>query len=159
MQQHKPILLNINEIDDLISLKAQGTYLSLKTAIESHIGFKLGVKGWQSLLSKILVIKNGLKCGSDYFETLIAKETLSASRKKIKEMLGIDIKATSTSQLHERFTLLVALFKAEVFDPYEKYERNKRKNFVNSSRLEGIELPTDSPTVSRQDLISKYSVN
>ena len=74
--------LNLSKVSDLESLKTLGSYFSLKNSIENTIGFKLGVKGWNNLLDKILTLKVELK-NSSYFDNLILKEKLADSKKRI----------------------------------------------------------------------------
>tara|TARA_R110002167_G_scaffold36624_1_gene115655 strand:- start:94 stop:573 length:480 start_codon:yes stop_codon:yes gene_type:complete len=149
--------LNLSEVNDLETLKTLGSYFSLKNMIEESIGFKLGVKGWNSLLDKILTIKVELK-NRDYFNELISKEKLSDSKERIKKKLGVEIKARTKKQLNERFGLLVSLFNVTVFNPFEKFEKNKRRNFINSSKLEGIQIESESENTSLDALINKYKV-
>ncbi len=152
--------LNLSNINDLESLKNLGSYRTLKNSIESNIGFKLRVKGWESLLNKILTIKVGLN-NLNYFYDLISKEKLSDSKEKIKTKLGVEIKASTRKQLQERFDLLNSQFKAELFNQFnafEKFEKNKRKNFINSSKLEGIKITNENENASLDELINKYKV-
>ena len=43
--------------------------------------------------------------------------------------------------------------------PFDLYEQTKRENFVHSSRLEGIDIPSKQTPASLADVLKKYSVD
>ena len=59
-------------------------------------------------------------------------------------------------KLKKSIVSLVALFSSDYLSPYERYEKNKKKNFKDSSKLEGINMPNCSSKESLEDILNRH---
>lgn len=148
--------IDINRIDSLATLMECGSYLSVKKHIENKIGFKLGVRGWKELYRKISYIKNYLECQPANIDEVISSNDFSIAKKKIYEYLEVKIPADNKNELSKKISRLISFFTNKNLSAYEKYELSKRKNFINSSKLEGIEISSVSSGMSLEDILNKY---
>ena len=148
--------IDIQQINSLESLKKYGPYHSIKKTIELKIGFRLGVKGWKDLYKKISAIKRYFECGHSDIDIIISANELSLAKTKLYEIFDIKIPAKSRSELSDMVTQLLSFFKKTSLTAHERYELNKRKNFINSSKLEGIDIPSIPNKMSLDDVLKKY---
>lgn len=143
-------------IDSLELLKAWGSYRSVKQRIEGAGKFKLGVRGWNALYIKVTHMVSAIEDKRPLLEALLVEDDYAVARKKAEAILGIEILAKSIGELRLGVRALISLFSTSAISPYEAYENNKRKNFISSSRLEGVEIPESVPDESLEDILNKY---
>jgi viroplasmin and RNaseH domain-containing protein len=156
MSKVKITIIEMQKISSLESLMECGSYLSVKNSIESQIEFKLGVNGWKSLYEKVSNIICYFKSEDSDLNNIVMINKLPIAKSRLYEIFDIKIPAKSQSELSEKVTKLICLFKVSDISAYDKYERNKRRNFINSSKLEGITISNKSTKTPLEDILKKY---
>lgn len=159
MNEYKHELFDVEKINSLESLKDCGAYLPLKSYIEKKVGFKLGVKGWKDLYEKIRLIKIVFNKKKYLIDNALSKEELSSSRSELKNILNLNISARNKEDLNKKIDSLMSFFIKPKLSAYEKYEKNKRNNFISSSKLEGILINPESGNKSLDQILNKYREN
>jgi hypothetical protein len=144
-------LLHVSDVQELKSL---GSYRDAKAVVENHLGFKLGVQGWESLFHAIETARTSVAQHRGELLAIGQCSDLTEAKNSIAKLTGWRLNAQSMDQLREQLERVVHGFGRTHPDPYQRFEQTKLRNFRSSSRLEGIEagissLPLDS-------IIAKY---
>lgn len=164
--------INLIELNDIKDLKSYGNFKYVKALISSEFGFAIKVNSWEKLYEKIHKIKKTTTKNEKQLCFLIKDErtikqlgNFSTAKTKLSEFVGIEIHARSWVGIFDVFKKVVfALLPNEVINKklsltYEekvkKFEEVKFQNFVNSSKLEGINIVKGN--LSMEELIQKYT--
>ncbi|SFJ13739.1 hypothetical protein [Nitrosomonas sp. Nm34] len=156
-----PILNQINGIDDL---KAIGTYIEVKIGIEEKIGVPLRVNGWSQLFNKIKSVSASINNNIEKLSILLCEENnlkeigqFYEAKKVISDIFSLQIKARSWRELKLKLKKISSAFKDGVTtDKHLLFEKNKIRNFINSSKLEGIQINEGLTSRSMADVLNKY---
>lgn len=158
-------ILHLDKIKDIETLKSFGSYKEVKFWIEEKVGVPLKVNGWNQLFKIINCLSRSV---NENIEKLIffldenerLKELGSFSEAKgtISELLAFQIKAKSWKQLERNLKSIVVAFRnRDTTDKSAIFEKNKIRNFIHSSKLEGIQI-SDTPALKMSDILDKYRV-
>ena len=162
----------ISDIKNVKNLKQHGSLGFVKATIQKKSGLDVKSSSWDSLFEKVYKIQLAVKINRAFLEKIIARESylnelgsFSEVKLIIKKAVGIKIPARGWHDLHLKlhkassFLLLEnegncnGLFLS--FDDKKRiYEENRYRNFVGSSRLEGIEIKEINKTTS--EVVEKY---
>lgn len=154
----KHIKINIQKIKSLESLKKYGTYLTIKRSIEKEIGFKLGGRSWKELYFRITNIVSILKNEKSIIDDILTfEDDFLKTKSKLQNKFQIKIEVKNKRELISKINTFMRFFSYS--SPYEKYEKNKKRNFKNSSKLEGIHLPSNQAESSLDEILNKYREN
>ncbi len=159
-------ILDLGKIKDIETLKSFGTYADVKIHVEEKIGVSLNVNDWDQLLKTInnlsfSVNKNIEKLTFVLTDNKHLKElgSFSEAKRIISQLLSFPMTARSWERLESQLkTIVLAFSHHELTDKSVIFEKNKIRNFVNSSRLEGIQI-SDIPILKMADVINKYRVH
>lgn len=146
----------INKINILGDLKRYGTYFSVKKSIEKEIGTKLGGRSWKDLYEKIINIKAVVEKEETLLDTSCLDCDFTRIKTKIQKLLTIKIPSKNIEELKNLINKLVKYFCKTSLSPYERYEKNKKRNFISSSKLEGINIPEKNTSDSLDDILNRY---
>ena len=157
----------LNEIKDIDTLKSFGTYTEVKLRVEEKIGVSLKVSDWSQLLKKITIQSVSVNQHIDKLNYLILEDKnlkeigqLSDAKKLVSELLSFRIKDRSWKQLKRSLKMIVSAFnKHDIADKSELFEKNKIRNFISSSRLEGVQISENLTSRSMADVLNKYREN
>lgn len=157
-------MLALGKIKDIETLKSLGSYAKVKTLIKQEIGISFEVSNWDQLLKMIEQLSISVNRNTEMLVHLIAdsknlKELglFSNAKKTISELLRLKIKARSWQQLENVLRKILLAFDNDDFKA-ALFEKNKMRNFINSSRLEGIHIETMPPALKMKDVLEKYRV-
>ncbi len=153
LNMNATIILKASNIQEFRSL---GSYFEIKRSFEKELGSKLGAIGWKSFFEKINALKKIVSSNKDYLAFICDENSFKESKNKISKLLKVKIKARGWNELKRKIELFIALFCANVFDPYDYYEKTKLEKFKNSSKLEGIEIQIPDETVLLESVLAKY---
>ncbi len=142
--------------NDIEELKLLGSYFEVKNNIEKELGMKLGVKGWNSLFDKIKLLKKLIASNKSDFSVVCNENSFTKSKNIISKIIGLKVKAKSWNELRSKIENLIIVFCNNIFDPYEYYEKTKINKFINSSKLEGINIVVSDETHSLESILKKY---
>jgi len=154
---------DLYKIKDVETLKSFGSYTEVKIWVEKKVGVALKINGWNQLLKRIYDLSFSV---NENIEKLIflldenkhLKElgSFPEAKKKVSTLLGLQIKARSWKQLERSLKSIVVAFRnRDMVDKSAIFEKNKIRNFIHSSRLEGIQL-NDTPALKMTDVLDKY---
>lgn len=146
-------LLGASNLDEL---RAQGSYLEIKSYLEKEIDNKLGVKDWDSLFHKIQTIKESVLVNKFLIQKMDKEKSLKESKGNISKILGIKITAKGWKDFSRKLNLIIFVFRTEKFDPHAYYEKTKLKKFKDSSRLEGINIELSDSNSSLESVLERY---
>lgn len=146
----------ILKASDIQELKALGSYLEVKRSFEGELDSKLGATGWKSFFDKVNSLKEVVSSNKDYLASICENNSFKESKNKISKLLNIKVKAKSWMELKRKIEIFIALFCANIFDPYDYYEKTKLEKFKNSSKLEGIDIQVPDETVLLESVLAKY---
>ncbi|MDE1488716.1 hypothetical protein KKJ17_06650 [Xenorhabdus bovienii] len=156
VQQIDFTLNQVLKAENIETLKSYGAYVELKNRIEQYIGFSLGVKNWNDLFEKMLLLREAVTTENEIIRKIINESSFIAAKSQLSHTLGICIQAKSKQQLATKIDNLLKVFSWSCFDPYKKFEETKFRNFQNSSRLEGIMIEGPAGSMNLNDVIAKY---
>lgn len=148
-------VLNSNNVEEL---QRVDSYLKLKNFIESELGFKLHVNGWVSLFERINFLKSTISKKKEELKKILNVHSFPEAKRQTAKILGFNIDVKEHANLRKALNSLVSLFSNTKMSAYERYEATKRKNFIHSSRLEGIEIPSQKSKQSLESILAKYRV-
>ena len=159
-------ILSLDKIKDIETLKAFGTYPEAKLLVEEKVGVTLNVKDWSQLFKIINTLSLSVNQNIEkliFFldETAHLKElgSFSQAKDELSEILAFRVKARSWKELERNLKLIVVAFRSlDMTDKSAIFEKNKIRNFIHSSRLEGIQM-SSMPDLKMADIIEKYRVN
>lgn len=146
-------LLQAAQVSDL---KAQGTFLEIKRFVETRLYLKLGVNGWYSLLLKLQSLSALEGVSDDCEHYSFNARSYPAVRAAVSKKIGFKITAKNLTELKAALHALSTCSARLEFDPYKRFEKNKHKNFINSSRLEGIKIPVTDKKASLEEMLAKH---
>jgi len=141
-------------VQDIKSLKSYGSYQDIKNTIEEHIGFKLGVRGWKTLLKKLMILKKNSIENLELIKKIITEYPFYKAKKELSLLLDVKIKIKVKKDFNIAINLLISIFSKLDFDPAKEFENNKLENFKSSSRLESLEI--SHTTESLDDILKKH---
>lgn len=148
--------LTIDTFENLDALKSAGSYLCVKKNIETTLGIKLGVKGWDSLFGKLCLLKKTINSQPMQPEQSLSSLPLNTLKQRVWQLLQIKIAARTKSEYLASLKRLWRFFLIEKFDPFKRFEEIKRRNFIESSKLEQLDLSDVQPFSSVQEVVKKY---
>ncbi|KTC34773.1 hypothetical protein AO265_22775 [Pseudomonas sp. ABAC61] len=141
------------QVDDL---KALGKFLEIKRFVEAQLYLKLGAKGWNSLLLKLKAIRALEKSSCEYEDYFCTTPSYPVARANAAKMIGFEITAKNWTELKDALHGISTCVTPRELDLHERFEKKKRKNFMNSSRLEGIEIPAFDEKLSLERILAKH---
>lgn len=139
-------------------LKLVDSYLGLKRSVEDKLGFKLHVKGWESFFNRIESLKSIVSKNKNELEKITDTKSFVEAKRKANNVLGFKINVKELSKLKEMLNSLISVFSQTVISAYERFESTKIRNFIHSSRLEGINISTQTSSQSLDSILAKYRV-
>lgn len=146
-------ILKTTHVSDL---KTLGKFLEIKRFVEAQLYLKLGANGWSSLLLKLQSL-NALEGVSDDCESCVCDAMpYSAVRAEFSKKIGFKITARNWTELKAALHVLSTCSARLEFDPYKRFEKKKHKNFISSSKLEGIDIPVFEEKTSLEKLLAKH---
>ncbi|MBL6986483.1 MAG: hypothetical protein ISR72_05475 [Methylobacter sp.] len=154
---------DLNKIKDLETLKSFGSYTEVKSRVEKRIGVPLKTNSWKQLLKRIndlsLIVNNNIEqliFLLDENKHLKELGPFLEAKKKISTLLEFHITASGWKQLERNLKSIVVAFRnPDTIDPSAIFEQNKIRNFIHSSRLEGIQM-SDTLALKMTDAPDKY---
>ncbi|MDU8629226.1 YhfG family protein [Pseudomonas syringae group sp. 243L2] len=147
-------VLQADRIDDLQKL---GTFIEVKRGIETQLMLKLGVNGWVALFSKLNVLKTALLASKTSVHMAAHENTFREAKRKLSKSLGFQITAHNQAELDRLIqTCSLYVLGRTVVDPRKRFEEKKHRNFINSSKLEGIHIPFTDEKTSLEMILAKH---
>ncbi|KEZ66014.1 DUF2559 family protein [Pseudomonas syringae group sp. 26L6] len=147
-------VLQADRIDDLQKL---GTFIEVKRCIETQLMLKLGVNGWVALFSKLNVLKTALLASKSSVHMAAHENTFREAKRKLSKSLGFQITAHNQAELDRLIqTCSLYVLGRTVVDPRKRFEEKKHRNFINSSKLEGIHIPFTDEKTSLEMILAKH---
>ena len=156
-----PPLSHINDID---SLKAIGAYREVKLGIDKTIGLPLRANGWVQMFNKIKEISTCINRNYDFITRILEEEEyikeigcFSEVKKKVSNIFSFQIKASSWKGLKLKLSMIFKAFNGcDSTNRHELFEKNKIRNFISSSKLEGIQISENLVSRSMEEVLKKY---
>lgn len=148
-------VLNSENVEEL---KLLDSYLGLKNSLEEKLGFKLHVKSWVSLFERIDSLKVIVSKKKDELEKIADLQSFIEAKRQVVNVLGFRLNAKGRSKLKQMLQSLISLFSNVKASAHERYESIKLKNFMHSSRLEGIKISDKKSKQSIESILAKYRV-
>jgi len=154
-----------DRIKDIETLKSFGSYREVKFWVEEKIGVSLRANGWNQLFKKINCLSLSVNKNIEKLTVFLSDNkqlrsigSFSEAKVIISKLLSFPIKARSWKQLENNLkTIVLAFSYLEVTDKSSLFEKNKIRNFIHSSRLEGIHM-SDIPALKMEEVLDKYRV-
>ncbi|WP_178125139.1 YhfG family protein [Pseudomonas sp. Fl4BN1] len=149
-------LQQILQTAQVSDLKRLGKFLEVKHFVEAQLFLKLGANGWNSLFLRLRLLgalaEEGRECARDISNA----QPYPAVRHEVSKRIGFQITARNFTELRAALNQLSKGSTRPEFDPYERFEQKKLKNFISSSRLEGIEIPVFDEKASLEKILAKH---
>jgi hypothetical protein len=149
-------ITSIKQCDNIASLKASGSFATVKQAIADSLSIPMKVRSWQALHDKLQTLMLAVQTHREFLTSHDETQDLSVSLLVIKQKLGTQLTVSDMTHLTTAINKLLVFFTDPKLSAYELYEQYKRENFVHSSRLEGIHMPMQKPESSLADVLAKY---
>lgn len=140
-------------------LKCFGSFKAVKCAIKNDLGAYIRAGSWMALHQKLHDLKTLIPELENQIETAIRDYEVEKSIKLIHRLTGLEFSCGTQDELERKITSLRALLSVSVSDPFLRFEKNKVKNFINSSKLEGLDLEPADPSETMNSILAKYKQN
>ncbi|MBB4820474.1 hypothetical protein HNP29_003869 [Pseudomonas alcaligenes] len=137
-------------------LKEIGTFSEVRTLVQQELSVKLGARSWHGMLERMKRLHGLLSEMDSPLKTFAEHEPLADCRKALSATLELRVIATSIAALNTTVSRLNSLYCKKAFDPAARFEEIRLKNFISSSKLEGIEIHPASHTATLESIIAKY---
>ncbi|ATV15544.1 DUF2559 family protein [Pseudomonas syringae pv. actinidiae] len=152
----KASLQQVLQADRIEDLQKLGAFAEIKRTVETQLMLKLGVNGWAALFSKLHVLKATLSSNSSSINLARHEKNFSEARRALSKSLGFRVAAKNPSELDGLIRTCSLYFFDNHFDPHRRFEEKKLKNFINSSKLEGIKIPFPDEKASLESILAKH---
>ena len=136
-------------------LKTYGSFRRVKQQLSTQIGFRLHARSWNALVSVMRLVRQALTQRRGAIDTVLKGKSIHAIRSELRQLLGIDLPGQTIDSLRQQVEQLTSTFCQEPQSPAERYEEIKKRNFINSSRLEGLEID-DVSGQSLEQILAEY---
>lgn len=146
-------VLQADRIDDLQKL---GTFTEVKGCIETQLMLKLGVNGWVALFSKLDVLKTALRSSKASVHLAAHETTFREAKRTLSRILGFQITAHNQAELDRLIQTCSLYVLGHAVDPHKRFEEKKHRNFISSSKLEGIHIPFTDEKASLEMILAKH---
>ena len=159
----------LGKIHNIEELKSYGSLKSVKESILLESGMALRASSWESLYKKISELVKNAADNRKYIEQIANKNAnledfggFDETKSKLSNLIGYKLSAKSWDELYTKtdkatsFLLLIIVSKTKLsLDEKKKiFNKTKYKNFVSSSKLEGVRVIPVKESIN--DLIEKY---
>lgn len=142
----------------LEGLKAHGSFSEVKQRLSAQLGFRLRARSWSALLATICQIRQALTHRRDDIKTALKGRSVHAIRSDLSRLMGIELPGSTLDCLRQQVQSLASTFTfcQQSESPAARYEKIKKRNFINSSRLEGLEIEEDLSEQSLEQILAEY---
>lgn len=139
-------------------LKTFGSFSEVKQRLSAQVGFQLRARSWSTLLTMICQARQALICRRDDIDTALKGKSVQTIRSELRQLIGIELPGRTLDSLQQQIESLVSAFAfcQKPQSPAERYEKIKKRNFINSSRLEGLEIKEDVSEQSLEQILAEY---
>lgn len=136
-------------------LKQLGAFREVKAALEAELGAKLRANGWQALSQRLLCLRKRGRMVSEQVLKLVNERRCSEAKQRLEEQLGLHPKSATPEELTAvGRALKQCTWPINTLDADARFEATKRKNFLHSSRLEGIELEASGRDITVDEVVA-----
>lgn len=149
-------LQQILQAEDIEDLKKLGKFFDLKKAVESQLMLILGVNGWASLYRQLKRLERSISSNKDSLYRAAETNDFKSVRYSLSETMGFTLTVKSQADLDTLIKNCLAYAVEQDVSPYKHFEDKKIKNFINSSKLEGIHLPFPESKASLESVLAKH---
>lgn len=139
-------------------LKTHGSFNEVKQRLSAQVGFRLRARSWSGLLATICQIRQALTHRCDDINTALKGKSVHAIRSDLRRLIGVELPGRTLDCLRQQVESLTStfVFCQESESPAARYEKNKKRNFINSSRLEGLEIDENVSEQSLEQILAEY---
>ena len=164
----KPI--QFHKIENLDDLHSYGGYYKVRKSLQLSFGFSIKSRDAHELISIIKAMKTAVLAENNQWQNLLKSEanikafgSFNLAKNQLSNKLGIKIPARSWQQLRLRLSTIINTFSYTNSSNENRsleakvayYEKNKRDNFIASSKLEGLNVK--SHNLSVEELVKKHT--
>ncbi len=167
------MVTNLADLSSIDNLKIYGNFRHVKGLISKEFGFSIKANSWESLYKQLYKIKHSIIENKNQLCILVKDESaikalgnIDVVKIELSKILGVKLSTRSWNELINRFRNVVFAFlptelsnNKKQFYTFEekviKFEEIKFLNFVNSSKLEGIEVTKSN--LSMDELVKLYT--
>jgi hypothetical protein len=159
-------LLELRNADSVDELKIYGAFYDVKKHINNNIGLQIKSRSWKHLLALLKALFLSFNENRELFlkislnvESLKSLGKFNDVKRTISDVLGFRIYARSWFILYKKIVILInaLTIKDNKIDAYTFYEKNKKANFLHSSKLEGINIKSGGNNM--EDVLKKHRVS
>jgi hypothetical protein len=165
------MVINLADLSSVENLKSYGSFKTVKSLISNNFGFSIKASSWEILYCQLYNIKNTVKKNEKQLYFLVKDQSairalggFNIAKAELSKFVGVKLAANGWNKLFSIFESVVFTFlpsetsnekKTYTYEEkVKKFEEVKFQNFVNSSKLEGIEVTKSDLTMD--ELIKKY---
>lgn len=155
-----PSIVDLLLLESQSDLKAYGHFRDLKHALSGLLGVSIGSKSWSSLYFLILKVqaisRSTISGGTNGRPT-----SLVVFECKLYSILyrgSVKDDCVRSASFNEHFVRAVDRISEAAADPKVRYRFSKTRNFVYSSKLEGISVAATRGKSSLEALLKKHRV-
>lgn len=141
----KPLITDILSVGSASDLRTLGTFAALKQSLQATLGPVIRTNSWANLYTFVRAFQDAATSDA----TRSARETLMISLVGKPENAECD----TDRDISYAMTKLLSIAR----DPRVQYRITRSHNFVESSKLEGIDLRLGKASTTLQSVINKHS--
>lgn len=143
------------QVREAEQLKQLGSFREVKAGLEEQLGAKLRVNGWHALFQRLLCLREHGRLVSEQVLRLVNEKKCSEAKQRLEEQLGLHPKSATPEELTAvGRALKQCTWPINTLDADARFEATKRKNFLHSSRLEGIELEASGRDITVDEVVA-----
>jgi len=167
------MVIDLTDLSSIGQLKAQGDFRSVKSLVAKALGFAIKANSWGGLYGQLCKIRAAIIENHQQLCVLANNDAairalggFDKAKKALSALLGVKLPAENWPQLLSRFQQVMSAFlpnetlngNSPLYTHEEKvrkFDQIKFQNFVNSSKLEGIDVTKSH--LSMAELVKKYT--
>ena len=139
-------------------LERYGSFSEAKRCLSAQVGFQLRARSWSTLRQMIYQARQALTHRRDDIDAALKGQSVQAVRSELRQLIGIELPGRTLESLQQQIEALIRAFAVSQApqSPAERYEKIKKRNFINSSRLEGLEIKEDVSGQTLEQILAEY---
>jgi hypothetical protein len=149
----KPLITDILSAGSASDLRTLGTFAALKQSLQATLGSGIRTNSWANLYTFVCAFQDAATSDATPSARDSAKKRLSETLLKSLAGKPENVERDIDHDVSYAMTKLLSIAR----DPSVQYRITRSSNFVESSKLEGIDLRLGKVSTSLQRVINKHS--
>lgn len=151
-----PSIVDILSVTTPADLRTLGGFTELKRVLNMQLGLSMGARSWTSLYAVIRRIQAVARRSAPAHPNASTRLPETSQRRLSTVLLRAMTTRPAAHAQDAALSNAIARLREAAADPAVRYRMNRSRNFMHSSRLEGIAVAASPKTASLDAVLAKY---